>query len=192
MKPTIVDLGTHHFQTYSSCDEDQLARAIICCAHIHGNAGIPQLGSSASACFNRAQQSISQAMIRGVLNAIDAGTECHRNPPNIFQPPSYSYHNMASAWKVQINPEASPQGPFQVRPLRADSTEKASELLQRNHDSYHIYIHNIGLHSSIFSPLKFFIADNTLIRSHPSSYPGLVGAEWHCGPALQRLQSRSC
>ncbi|KAJ5278584.1 hypothetical protein N7478_003956 [Penicillium angulare] len=55
---------------------------------------------------------------------------------------------MATPHKIDIKDYAGPTEVFGSQPLR-ETLQKASELLQMNHDNYHIYIHNLGLHNHI-------------------------------------------
>lgn len=54
---------------------------------------------------------------------------------------------MGTHREIKIKTETPPTGAFEVRPFNIDTASQVSELLQRNHDNYHIYIHNLGLHS---------------------------------------------
>ncbi|KAJ5106109.1 hypothetical protein N7456_002784 [Penicillium angulare] len=56
---------------------------------------------------------------------------------------------MATPLKINIEHYAKPTGIFENRTLRTETLHKASELLQTNHDNYHIYIHNLGLHTIV-------------------------------------------
>jgi hypothetical protein len=55
--------------------------------------------------------------------------------------------NMGTPQKINIQAYANTTGVFETRPLRKGSLIKATNLLNMNHDNYHIYIHNLGLHS---------------------------------------------
>lgn len=64
---------------------------------------------------------------------------------------------MATSTKIQLTANEKPA--FFVAPLREDSAEKASELLQENHEKHHIYFNNDGFHVSShpsFEPDPFF------------------------------------
>jgi hypothetical protein len=54
---------------------------------------------------------------------------------------------MATAERITVPTNVLSTGIFKALPLAAETATKASELLQRNHDNYHIYIHDLGLHS---------------------------------------------
>ncbi|KAJ5807952.1 hypothetical protein N7474_009221 [Penicillium riverlandense] len=60
---------------------------------------------------------------------------------------------MGTAERITIPTNVPSTGIFEVRPLMVETATKASELLQRNHDNYHIYIHNLGLHNHILHHL---------------------------------------
>lgn len=47
--------------------------------------------------------------------------------------------------KIEQNPIST--GIFEARPFSAESAAKASQILQQNHENYHIYLHDLGLHS---------------------------------------------
>lgn len=54
---------------------------------------------------------------------------------------------MGTPQRIDIKAYADSTGVFETRPLRKESVVKATDLLNINHDNYHIYIHNLGLHS---------------------------------------------
>lgn len=54
---------------------------------------------------------------------------------------------MATANTVQLNLGQLPE--FYRKGISEDSTKKASELLQRNHDDYHIFFNSDGFHNHI-------------------------------------------
>lgn len=54
---------------------------------------------------------------------------------------------MGTPQTIDIKTYADSTGVFETRPLVNESVLKATELLNINHESYHIYIHNLGLHS---------------------------------------------
>ncbi|OJD33030.1 uncharacterized protein BKCO1_3400021 [Diplodia corticola] len=54
---------------------------------------------------------------------------------------------MATSTKIQLTANEKPA--FFVAPLRKDSAEKASELLQENHTKHHIYFNSEGFHNHI-------------------------------------------
>lgn len=54
---------------------------------------------------------------------------------------------MATTTKIHLTANEKPA--FFVAPLRKDSAEKASELLQENHKKHHIYFNNDGFHNHI-------------------------------------------
>lgn len=56
---------------------------------------------------------------------------------------------MATSEQINIKHYAESTGIFEIRPLEPETIKKASELLQSNHENYHIYIHNLGLHSKL-------------------------------------------
>lgn len=54
---------------------------------------------------------------------------------------------MGTPQRIDIKAYAESTGIFEIRTLGKESVAKATELLNINHDNYHIYIHNLGLHS---------------------------------------------
>lgn len=55
-----------------------------------------------------------------------------------------------STWNNIILPtDPEPKGIFQVLPLTSESAGKTAELLSKNHELYHIFIHNAGVHSKL-------------------------------------------
>ncbi|KAL1644420.1 hypothetical protein SLS58_004334 [Diplodia intermedia] len=54
---------------------------------------------------------------------------------------------MATSTKIQLTLNEKPA--FSVAPLRKDSADKVSELLQENHEKHHIYFNNDGFHNHI-------------------------------------------
>ncbi|KAJ5490539.1 hypothetical protein N7453_011364 [Penicillium expansum] len=54
---------------------------------------------------------------------------------------------MATAYKIQLLP--SDTGIFRFGGITPESAAKASELLQKNHDEYHIFFNEIGLHNHL-------------------------------------------
>lgn len=54
---------------------------------------------------------------------------------------------MGTPQTIDIKTYADSTGVFETRPLVNESVLKATELLNINHENYHIYIHNLGLHS---------------------------------------------
>jgi hypothetical protein len=57
---------------------------------------------------------------------------------------------MATASKVHL--EASQQPQFYVKGLTAESAEKTSQLLQLNHEKYHIFFRPDGFHVTTILP----------------------------------------
>lgn len=54
-----------------------------------------------------------------------------------------------STWDNIILPtDPEPKGIFQVLPLTSESAGKTAQLLKKNHELYHIFIHNAGVHSA--------------------------------------------
>ncbi|KAG2413445.1 hypothetical protein HFD88_002634 [Aspergillus terreus] len=61
---------------------------------------------------------------------------------------------MPSTWESIVLPTSlEPRGIFQVHPLTAESAAKTAELLRKNHELYHIFIHNAGVHNHILHHL---------------------------------------
>ncbi|GME36642.1 hypothetical protein BKCO1_3400021 [Neofusicoccum parvum] len=54
---------------------------------------------------------------------------------------------MATSTKIQLTTNEKPA--FFVAPLRKDSADKVSELLQENHEKHHIYFNDDGFHNHI-------------------------------------------
>ncbi|KAL1622023.1 hypothetical protein SLS56_008907 [Neofusicoccum ribis] len=54
---------------------------------------------------------------------------------------------MATSTKIHLTTNEKPA--FFISPLRKDSAEKTSELLQENHEKYHTYIDDLGRHNHI-------------------------------------------
>lgn len=61
---------------------------------------------------------------------------------------------MGTHREITILTKVPATGTFKVQALATETAAKASEILQNNHDKYHIYIHDLGLHSK----------ENTLLR----------------------------
>lgn len=81
---------------------------------------------------------------------------------------------MATSTKILLTTEEKPA--FFVAPLRKDSAEKVSELLQENHDKHHAYFNNDGFHVSspqlpfhLHSPSRVSQTRHHSILSLPSS-----------------------
>ncbi|KAJ5718953.1 hypothetical protein N7493_007408 [Penicillium malachiteum] len=55
---------------------------------------------------------------------------------------------MATSHRVYLSNYAPSTGIFEIQPIKDETIRKASQILQQNHDNYHIYIHNLGLHNS--------------------------------------------
>ncbi|KAL4893208.1 hypothetical protein BDV59DRAFT_33405 [Aspergillus ambiguus] len=61
---------------------------------------------------------------------------------------------MSSTWgNIALPTDPEPRGIFQVRPLTRESAAKTAELLKRNHERFHIFIHNAGVHNHILHHL---------------------------------------
>lgn len=54
---------------------------------------------------------------------------------------------MGNHEEINIPTTVPATGTFKVQALAPETAAKASEILQNNHNNYHIYIHNLGLHS---------------------------------------------
>ena len=54
---------------------------------------------------------------------------------------------MASSTKILVTPSVGPE--FAVPKLRGDSAERASKVLQENHDKHHITFNDAGFHSML-------------------------------------------
>ncbi|KAJ5718844.1 uncharacterized protein N7483_009926 [Penicillium malachiteum] len=65
---------------------------------------------------------------------------------------------MAASHRVNLTNYAPLTGIFEVQPLKDEILRKASEILQQNHDNYHIYIHNLGLHNHILHHILALVA----------------------------------
>ncbi|KPM44888.1 hypothetical protein AK830_g1674 [Neonectria ditissima] len=63
---------------------------------------------------------------------------------------------MATANKIHV--VLSDIGVFHVDGISLESTAKASELLQLNHDQYHIYFNKIGLHNHLAHHMLTLVA----------------------------------
>lgn len=96
---------------------------------------------------------------------------------NKFRRNKTTYMKMGNNQKIQIPSDFPYAGVFELRPFNSNAASKASELLQKNHDNYHIYIHNLGLHSIFFPRQKpTFISLTNLNRSHTPSCPRTICA----------------
>lgn len=60
---------------------------------------------------------------------------------------------MATASKVKLS--TADCGEYRVAGITAESAAKASELLQENHDSHHIFFNKSGFHSTLHSSHNF-------------------------------------
>lgn len=78
---------------------------------------------------------------------------------------------MATTTKIHLTANEKPA--FFVAPLRKDSAEKASELLQENHEKHHIYFNNDGFHVSA-SILSTSHISRALQNSNPQSQPANI------------------
>ncbi|CEJ61955.1 hypothetical protein PMG11_10471 [Penicillium brasilianum] len=56
---------------------------------------------------------------------------------------------MGTHREIKIPTQVPITGTFKVQALPAETAAKASEILQSNHNNYHIYIHDLGLHNHI-------------------------------------------
>ncbi|KAF3401580.1 Oxidoreductase AflY [Penicillium rolfsii] len=56
---------------------------------------------------------------------------------------------MGNHKEINISTTVPATGTFQVQALAPEAAAKASEILQNNHNNYHIYIHDLGLHNHI-------------------------------------------
>jgi UDP-N-acetyl-D-mannosaminuronic acid transferase (WecB/TagA/CpsF family) len=67
-----------------------------------------------------------------------------RNVTSILQRPSIVARSMATGSKVYLKASQQPQ--FYAKGLRPESAEKASQLLQENHEKHHIFFNQSGFH----------------------------------------------
>ncbi|KAJ5630159.1 hypothetical protein N7528_003816 [Penicillium herquei] len=65
---------------------------------------------------------------------------------------------MATSHRIYLSTYAPSTGIFEVQPLKDETIQKASQILQQNHDNYHIYIHNLGLHNHILHHILALVA----------------------------------
>lgn len=65
---------------------------------------------------------------------------------------------MATACKIHLEASQKPQ--FYVEGLTSESAEKASQLLQANHDQYHTFFNQSGFHNHITHHLLTLFALN--------------------------------
>jgi hypothetical protein len=56
---------------------------------------------------------------------------------------------MGNHKEINVPTTVPATGTFKVQELAPEAAAKASEILQNNHDNYHIYIHDLGLHSKM-------------------------------------------
>ena len=89
--------------------------------------------------------------------------------------PTRSLRAMATGSKVHLEASQKPQ--FYVKGLKAESAEKASQLLQANHDKHHIFFNQSGFHVRYASDINMCQGLPVHLEPHRPSSPHSVRAQ---------------
>ncbi|KAJ5934084.1 hypothetical protein N7466_003631 [Penicillium verhagenii] len=84
---------------------------------------------------------------------------------------------MGTHQKIDIKTYADSTGVFETRPLGTDSIKRVTELLNMNHNNYHIYIHNLGLHNHILHHLLAILSLGGTERQLSQAYELAVSSQ---------------
>ncbi|KAJ5636877.1 uncharacterized protein N7484_010190 [Penicillium longicatenatum] len=96
---------------------------------------------------------------------------------------------MGTPQRINIQAYANSTGVFETRPLGKESLIKATNLLNMNHDNYHIYIHNLGLHNHILHHLLAILALGGTAEQLSQAYDLAVDSQRSTRPPDARIVS---
>ena len=91
------------------------------------------------------------------------------------RPLTRSLRAMATGSKIHLEASQKPQ--FYVKGLKVESAEKASQLLQVNHEKHHIFFNQSGFHVRYVSEISMFPGSPVHSEPHRPSSPHSVRAQ---------------